>query len=847
MRSGLAALALFLAGPGAAGAGSLAVEESFVTGWNLVGNSGDTPLEVTAVTTGAAVGKVTSVWVWNAAQGRWSFYAPSLAASGGLAAYVVQKGYDTLQDIPPGTGYWVNANSPFVQTRSVNPVAGNLLVAGWNLGALGEARLPDAFAVAMKSAIGADPVSLWAWDSAAGKWYFHAPTLVAAGTLSGYVQQKGYLDFAARALAPGTGFWVNAPAGGFVAGLGSTAASEVLVGTVYPAVSGLRYRTASQSGHVDSAGRYHFRRGEQVEFSIGAVAVTSLPAQSEIVFLPTDDPLVSTNILRVVKALDTSGDLADGIAIPPMPGANPQGVRLDDEAAVAAVLSQLKPGATLPPASDPQVAAALASARQKAGRSNGSYGARYESFQVDAMNASYCPGARKVTAATVRLVSQPDWAAGLLAGEVTLTLNDGASLVFAASTVSGQATVGGTPVAYTFRRGPVAGRPRVLLLEAYVGGDSLCQLSQLALRDGAQANRPPIIRADLIWEVTPDTLGVGWTLWRTEGEIRRYQSLGFLPQRLAAWDPDGHVVKLDWSASNGTTGSVTASTTNAELYGLMMVQLQINKGQKLDLKLVATDDQGATSEKVITLGSGGTIDDRLRELDGKLFVRRVVSTDSSGELYADSQYYLYDSASGRVYQIMCIDRLRTESTIFPSWATLAGLTGAKQCWESSLPAADPEVRAALDSITPLGTGRMLWRDPENPALTMQFVQTDAIPAGYTVYDDSHNTLRTTDGKGAGMVKPTPALGSDTGSWSGSGGGDQSAIGQACLAAYAGPKDDPQFDTSCRMAQWDGCVDKATGTTTYKREAESVCRSLNALIEASSGGSYNCPYCPYPGP
>jgi len=52
-----------------------------------------------------------------------------------------------------------------------------------------------------------------AWDAEQSTWYFNAPSPEAQGgtALSGYIANKGYLDFATanRKLGNGTGFWVN--------------------------------------------------------------------------------------------------------------------------------------------------------------------------------------------------------------------------------------------------------------------------------------------------------------------------------------------------------------------------------------------------------------------------------------------------------------------------------------------------------------------------------------------------------------------------------------------------------------------------------------------------------------
>ena len=53
--------------------------------------------------------------------------------------------------------------------------------------------------------------SMWAWDAPLGKWYFHAPNQVDAGTLSSYITSIGYLDFGTKPLDPAMAFWINKP------------------------------------------------------------------------------------------------------------------------------------------------------------------------------------------------------------------------------------------------------------------------------------------------------------------------------------------------------------------------------------------------------------------------------------------------------------------------------------------------------------------------------------------------------------------------------------------------------------------------------------------------------------
>lgn len=194
---------------------------NLVTGWNLLGNSGNAPLEVAP--TLADAGKVTTAWKWLPASSKWAFYAPSMTGQG-LSDYAVSKGYEVLATINAGEGFWVNAKTPFsvslpnaaaVLASSFN----STLLPGWSLISIGETKSPGGFNALLgttASATGTDPLNvttLWAWDSGQSLWYFYAPSLNNSGGLAAYIRSKGYLDFtlASKTLGPGVGFWVNRP------------------------------------------------------------------------------------------------------------------------------------------------------------------------------------------------------------------------------------------------------------------------------------------------------------------------------------------------------------------------------------------------------------------------------------------------------------------------------------------------------------------------------------------------------------------------------------------------------------------------------------------------------------
>ena len=183
-------------------------------GWNLVGNSLNQALSVTALYSDSAT--VTTVWKWDTGTMGWQFYTPLMDAAA-LQTYAASKGYGVLTIINPGEGYWVNAKAqPTLGTQSGASfiLTSSSLAKGWNLVATGNDITPSAFNTNLKSSLPGTGVStLWAWDNPSSKWFFYAPSLEEQGAtaLSGYIASKGYLDFGSnnKTIGNGTGFWVN--------------------------------------------------------------------------------------------------------------------------------------------------------------------------------------------------------------------------------------------------------------------------------------------------------------------------------------------------------------------------------------------------------------------------------------------------------------------------------------------------------------------------------------------------------------------------------------------------------------------------------------------------------------
>jgi uncharacterized protein YkwD len=200
-------------------AATLSYPLNFTIGWNLLGNSVDTPITVNQIFNDKNT--FNTIWKWNPSTSKWAFYTP--ANTDGGAAYATLKGYEFLSTINPGEGFWVNAkvnatSAPaMTQTGNSFLLGANSLLPNWNLIAtgtnLGVADFNRSLSGVL-SGIPANVTTLWAWDAANQKWYFYSPALDATpGSLATYIQGKGYEDFtsAGITLGNGKGFWVNYP------------------------------------------------------------------------------------------------------------------------------------------------------------------------------------------------------------------------------------------------------------------------------------------------------------------------------------------------------------------------------------------------------------------------------------------------------------------------------------------------------------------------------------------------------------------------------------------------------------------------------------------------------------
>jgi hypothetical protein len=250
-------------------------------GWNLLGNSIQTSINVTTMF--GDPNKVTSVWKWDNPGNRWMFYSPTLTTAE-LQSYTTANGFGILTTIEGGEGYWVNTKvaNNFGTQSGLGVIAPKLGV-GWNLIASGGTADSSTVSVEMFSHIvkkAVDVVSVWQWNVTAGKWNFYAPSLVMDGGLAAYQTANNMGAIAGSVSGSGKGFWVK--------GNGAVAVTpKVVYKTSYenqqsitldkPTIPNLRdiSNAKPETGEIDFNERIAFADFLQ-DGTFSAVAVTSI-------------------------------------------------------------------------------------------------------------------------------------------------------------------------------------------------------------------------------------------------------------------------------------------------------------------------------------------------------------------------------------------------------------------------------------------------------------------------------------------------------------------------------------------------------------------------------------------
>ena len=169
------------------------------SGWNLL----SLPKAPTDKTVEAIFGdikdNITSVWKW--VDNKWAVYLPG-ATDGGVS-YAAAKGFNPLEGIGCGEGFWVNSDTAQTLTVSgTQPVDTSCnLTEGWNL--MGLKSIQGKSITDLVSGNETKIVSIWKWDS--GTWAVYLPGEADGG--AAYAAGKGFNELSI--INPGEGFWMN--------------------------------------------------------------------------------------------------------------------------------------------------------------------------------------------------------------------------------------------------------------------------------------------------------------------------------------------------------------------------------------------------------------------------------------------------------------------------------------------------------------------------------------------------------------------------------------------------------------------------------------------------------------
>ncbi len=229
-------------------------EIALSTGWNL--KSALVEIDVSDVF-GTDSTKFASVWKWTG--NNWAVYLIS-NNSGATSNYAGAKGFEVLETISPGEGFWVNVTASTEQTLSVPGTQVNnatiSLEPGWNLkGLLSKdfINLGSVFSDSKKFA------SVWKWTN--NNWSVFLPQEESWG---GYANSKGF--GVAYTVNSGEGFWVNVT---------STQGMDI---EQPPPVSGKVIEMVGEDGFVPVSGVEMLKEGNKLEEtgSQGLFSITAL-------------------------------------------------------------------------------------------------------------------------------------------------------------------------------------------------------------------------------------------------------------------------------------------------------------------------------------------------------------------------------------------------------------------------------------------------------------------------------------------------------------------------------------------------------------------------------------------
>lgn len=397
---------------------------------------------------------------------------------------------------------------------------------------------------------------------------------------------------------------------------------KVLVGKLSPVVDGLRYETPSQKG-VTANGKFKYVAGEAVTFSHGGVIISSVAAAPVVSPFYIADEGIAINQLHFLQALD-SNKKSRGVQLKPVPSSLTFTVDFSSRESVGQLLGSIKPGSVLPEGNPTEDVQQIEASRAAVLSVATPYRAgAYEYFDAQTYRLGDSPvipaavdGGTLTFAKAFKLKDGKEVVANseAFSGNASLLLADGSEMAFAFNGTGGQFSYNNATYyyqIYRFWNSPATGR--VISLEVW-NSPNKSQSSYLAQAEFRDPEKPNL-RPKAGWDVNFSAIPSPSWLYTAEYRYNRPAQFAWNPPFSRA-DTDG-VVELDedhlkWELMNND--EVTASG------GGPIFEFERFVGQRLTLKLTATDDEGQETSKTVEYGKYLSFKEAAKLIGGKTWM-----------------------------------------------------------------------------------------------------------------------------------------------------------------------------------------------------------------------------------
>lgn len=419
---------------------------------------------------------------------------------------------------------------------------------------------------------------------------------------------------------------------------GGSGGSTPATGHILEVAQGATFETPTQAGTVAADGGFTYIPGEQVTFRASGIELATVRGAGQVSLVPAGNEKAATNMLRMLRTLDTDDNLANGVQMGSLNQPGPITTSLTDTDGLQWVAYAINPMRAWAAADDAQVASALAIWKSNPFNPAGTYSSFAVTGPVEpdgsSVAAAECNSPfPKPTSGTLTLSSDIRWAREAPSGSLTLVLSDGSTKTATISAAGGTIALnGGATMAYTLA--PVAsGSSRALTVLTSNAAQEPCSKALVYLRDSSKPNEKPVARVSSSTNITLPSSSSPFFVYNFESKIAGGPNVFGLGSN----DPDGKIVSQQWTSSKGGSGSgETFSET-------------ISPTETVTFTLTVTDDEGGTSTAkwtVAPLARSAEESAAYVNAMGGLYGMKL--PDDSARTYLK-----FDRANNRIYLLKC--------------------------------------------------------------------------------------------------------------------------------------------------------------------------------------------------